>query len=130
MAKNYSFLETGKVSAWGNKAFFKDQMGFTGMEFSLNTIPAGKGNDFVHSHKQNEEMYLVLSGNGIFYVDGEEFPVQEGSVVRVAPQAERAIAAGDEAIVYICVQATADSLTQYTMTDGVIVDTKASWMKL
>lgn len=130
MAKNYSFLETGKVSAWGNKAFFKDQMGFTGMEFSLNTIPAGKGNDFVHSHKQNEEMYLVLSGNGIFYVDGEEFPVQEGSVVRVASQAERAIAAGDEAIVYICVQATADSLTQYTMTDGVIVDTKASWMKL
>lgn len=130
MAKNYSFLETGKVNAWGNKAFFKDQMGFTGMEFSLNTIPAGKGNDFVHSHKQNEEMYLVLSGNGIFYVDGEEFPVQEGSVVRVAPQAERAIAAGDEAIVYICVQATADSLTQYTMTDGVIVDTKASWMKL
>lgn len=130
MAKNYSFLETGKVSEWGNKAFFKDQMGFTGMEFSLNTIPAGKGNDFVHSHKQNEEMYLVLSGNGIFYVDGEEFPVQEGSVVRVAPQAERAIAAGDEAIVYICVQATADSLTQYTMTDGVIVDTKASWMKL
>ena len=130
MAKNYSFLETGKVNAWGNKAFFKDQMGFTGMEFSLNTIPAGKGNDFVHSHKQNEEMYLVLSGNGIFYVDGEEFPVQEGSVVRVVPQAERAIAAGDEAIVYICVQATADSLTQYTMTDGVIVDTKASWMKL
>ena len=60
MAKNYSFLETGKVNAWGNKAFFKDQMGFTGMEFSLNTIPAGKGNDFVHSHKQNEENEAIV----------------------------------------------------------------------
>lgn len=62
-------------------------------------------------------------------MDGDEFPVQEGSVVRVSPAGERALCAGDETLVYICIQAQAGSLTQATNEDGVVCESKASWMK-
>ena len=62
------------------------------------------------------------------YSDGEEFGVQEGSLIRVEPEAERAIAAGDKGMTYICIQAAKGSLKQYTMTDGRLGDSKASWM--
>ena len=62
------------------------------------------------------------------YSDGEEFGVQEGSLIRVEPEAERAIAAGAKGMTYICIQAANGSLKQYTMTDGRLGDSKASWM--
>ena len=36
----------------------------TGAEVSISNLPAGAGVPFVHSHKQNEEIYAVLSGRG------------------------------------------------------------------
>ena len=83
---------------------------------------------FVHTHKKNEELYIVLKGSGIFYVDGEEFPIQEGSLIRVAPAGERAWKAGAEDLYFICIQAEAGSLSQATLEDGVRPPSKASWM--
>ena len=37
-----------------------DLLGLTGAEISINTLPAGASVPFVHSHKQNEEIYAVL----------------------------------------------------------------------
>lgn len=111
------------------KYFIGKELGLTGCEVSLNRLPAGKGMPFVHSHQRNEELYIVLRGSGTFFVDGEEFPIQEGSLVRVAPEGERAWRAGDEDLYFICVQAEAGSLTQATLEDGNRLTTKASWMK-
>lgn len=111
------------------KFFIGGELGLTGCEVSLNRLPAGKGMPFVHSHKKNEELYIVLGGSGIFYVDGEEFPVSEGSLIRVAPQGERAYKAGKEDLYFICIQTEAGSLTQATLEDGIRLATKASWMK-
>lgn len=111
------------------KYFIGESLGLTGCEVSLNRLPAGKGIPFVHVHKKNEELYIVLGGNGIFYVDGEEFPVSEGSLVRVAPAGERAYKAGDADLYFICIQAEAGSLSQATLEDGTRNTTKASWMK-
>ena len=111
------------------KYFIGGELGLTGCEVSLNRLPAGKGMPFVHNHKKNQELYIVLGGKGIFYVDGEEFPVSEGSLVRVAPQGERAYKAGAEDLYFICIQTEAGSLTQATLEDGVRLATKASWMK-
>ena len=111
------------------KCFIGKELGLTGCEVSLNLLPAGKGMPFVHAHTKNEELYIVLRGSGTFFVDGEEFPVREGSLVRVAPQGERAWKAGDEDLYFICIQAEAESLTQATLEDGFrIPTTKASWM--
>ena len=111
------------------KYFAGNDLGLTGCEVSINRLLAGKGMPFVHSHRKNEELYIVLRGSGIFHIDGEEFPIREGSLIRVAPDGERAWKAGDEDLYFICVQAEAGSLSQATLEDGVRSATKASWMK-
>lgn len=128
---NYTVTDIGlfgKLKDTG-KYFAGSELGLTGCEVSLNCIPAGKAVPFVHAHKKNEELYIFTGGSGKFFVDGVEFPVQEGSLVRVSPQGERACAAGAEDLYYICIQAEQGSLTQATRQDGIRCETKASWMK-
>lgn len=121
-ATNYSRMDIGtfgRLAEKGRVMAGKD-LGLTGCEISFNSMPAGKKGDFLHSHKRNEEVYIVISGGGTFVVDGDEFPVQEGSVVRVAPAGKRGMSAGESGLVYICIQAEQGSLTQATMDDGVM----------
>lgn len=121
-AKNYSTTDVGAFAQLAEKGRTElhDALALTGSEISLNSLPAGKASSFLHTHKLNEEVYIVLSGNGTFQVDGDVIPLQEGSVVRVDPAGVRAINAGDAGLVYICIQAQQGSLTQWTMNDGVI----------
>ena len=134
--KNYTAEHTGPFETLLNrefmgfhgKYFIGEELGLTGCEVSLNRLPAGKGMPFVHAHQKNEELYIVLGGSGTFFVDGEEFPIQEGSLIRVAPDGERAWKAGDEDLYFICIQAEAGSLTQATLEDGIRLKTKTSWM--
>jgi len=136
-AQNYSTDHIGPFEELLNKDFMGfhgkyfigKELGLTGCEVSLNRLPAGKSMPFIHSHKKNEELYIVLRGSGMFYVDGDEFPIQEGSLVRVAPEGERGWKAGDEDLYFICIQAEAGSLSQATLEDGKRHDTKASWMQ-
>jgi len=110
------------------KYFIGKELGLTGSEVSLNRLPAGKGIPFVHAHKKNEELYIVLRGSGVFFVDGDEFEIQEGSVIRVAPAGERAFKAGDEDLYFICIQTEAGSLSQATLEDGIRLATATSWI--
>lgn len=111
------------------KYFIGKELGLTGCEVSLNRLPAGKGMPFVHAHRKNEELYIVLRGSGLFYVDGEEFAIQEGSLIRVAPEGERAFKAGAEDLYFICIQAETGSLTQATLDDGVrLPEIPTSWI--
>ena len=48
-----------------------DKLSLTGAEISVNNLPAGAGVPFVHSHKKNEEIYIILSGQGKAIIDGE-----------------------------------------------------------
>lgn len=132
MEKNYSTMQMGTFKmdlAAKKRVMAGEELGLTGAEISVNYMPAGKYTPFVHSHKLNEEIYIFLSGTGAFMVDEDEFPVQEGSIIRVAPAGQRAIKAGEESLAYICIQAQAGSLTQATHEDGEVSDGKASWMK-
>jgi uncharacterized cupin superfamily protein len=132
MGKNFSVMNVGTFKgelAQKGRVMAGEALALTGSEISFNYSPAGKFTPFVHSHKLNEEVYIIISGNGKFAVDGDEFDIQEGSVIRVAPAGERAIKAGDKDLVYVCIQAQAGSLTQATKNDGVISESKASWMK-
>ena len=125
----FETLLTREFMGFPGKYFVGKQLGLTGCEVSLNRFQAGRGMPFVHAHTKNEELYIILSGNGTFFVDGEEFPVQEGSLVRVAPEGERAWKAGDQDLYFICIQAEAGSLSQATLEDGIRLTTNTSWIK-
>ena len=43
-----------------------DLLHLTAAEISRNTLPAGVSVPFVHRHRKNEEIYLVLDGRGLF----------------------------------------------------------------
>ena len=117
----YSVATVGNLSAFGGKAFVKDAIGTTSMEASFGSLAAGEALPFFHHHKQNEEVYVVLSGTGVFILDGKEKAVSSGSIVRIAPSVSRNTrCTGNEPLVYICIQGKAGSLEQYTLTDGVV----------
>ena len=107
-----------------------DALALTGAEISCNILPAGVSVPFVHAHRNNEEIYLVLDGAGTLYVDGEELPLKAGDCFRVDPGAERCIsAASDSAVRFLCVQVKAGSLEGFTMNDATLCKTKPSWLR-
>lgn len=129
MGKNYTTADIGAFTGLQaeNRTELGGELGLTGCEISLNSYPAGKGGAFLHAHKLNEEVYIIVRGSGTFKVDGDEFPVQEGSVIRVSPAGQRALKAGGEGLVYLCVQAQQNSLTQATMADGILLEGDVNW---
>ncbi|MBE6010461.1 MAG: cupin domain-containing protein [Lachnospiraceae bacterium] len=98
-----------------------DVLGLTGAEISVNNLPAGASVPFVHAHKNNEEIYIILSGKGKAVVDGEEIALAKGDFVKIAPAGKRQFfAAEDEGISYACIQVKENSLEGYTMDDAVL----------
>ncbi len=99
-----------------------DALELTGAEVSINELPKGAGVPFVHSHRENEEIYGILEGCGRAEIDGESVPLAAGDWLRVAPAAKRRFfAAENSPIKYICIQVKAGSLKNYTATDAEIV---------
>ena len=127
--RNYALTSIGDIETIG-RVTLHGQLALTGSEVSVNELPPGVSMPFVHAHTRNEEVYIVVSGKGRFYVDGDEFDVTEGSVIRVDPAGARCVAAdGQSPIRYICIQADAKSLVQFTENDGVPVEAKPTWFK-
>jgi mannose-6-phosphate isomerase-like protein (cupin superfamily) len=127
--KNYQVTSAGDIQARG-RVTLHSELALTGSEISINELPPGVSVPFLHSHKRNEEVYIVVKGKGRFHVDGEEFEVAEGSVIRVDPAGARCITADSQSpIRYICIQTEAKSLVQFTEGDGVILETKPTWLK-
>ena len=98
-----------------------DSLALTGAEVSINTLPAGACVPFVHSHKNNEEIYGIIAGSGKAVVDGETIELAAGDWLRISPKAKRQFFASNSApIKYVCIQTKAGSLEGYTATDAVI----------
>ena len=96
-------------------------LGLTGAEISVNTISAGECVPFIHSNKQNEEIYYIISGSGKAVIDNEEINLAAGDWVKVSPVANRQFfASKNEAISYICIQVKENSLEQFTANDAII----------
>lgn len=110
------------------KVFCGTALGATGSELSFQIFQPGTETGFTHTHKNHEELYFFLSGNGEFQVDGQIFPVTEGSVVRVAPAGVRSVRNnGTAPLVMLCVQYRANTFTPEDATDGNILPTPVKW---
>jgi len=98
-----------------------DLLGLTATEVSVNTMPAGAAVPFVHSHKENEELYAVIAGRGTMTLDGECIDLTAGDWLRVGTGVKRQLAAAaDSPISYVCIQAREGSLQHWTGTDAEI----------
>lgn len=134
---NYSVNHAGAFSNFGNvtegmlkgKIFLKDSLKLTSMEVSLNNLPPKAEVPFYHKHKENEELYIFVKGQGHLQVDGNEFDVFEGTSVRIAPDGVRALrnTSASEDLYFIVIQAKEDSLTQWVETDGIILEQPVEW---
>lgn len=110
------------------KVFCGTSLGTTGSELSFQTFKPGTETGFLHTHKNHEELYFFLSGSGEFQVDGNVFPVSEGSVVRVAPAGKRSVRNnGTENLVMLCVQYKGATFTQEDAQDGNILNEPVKW---
>jgi quercetin dioxygenase-like cupin family protein len=56
-----------------------------------------------HSHREQEEAYVVVGGSGRVRLDDEVHPLRQWDVVRVSPQTVRAFEAGDDGLELIAV---------------------------
>ena len=92
---NYTKTTIGKES----RIELHEKLSLTGAEISLNELPAGANVPFVHSHKENEEIYGILSGNGKAIIDGEEISLSTGDWLKIAPAAKRQFFASDISLV-------------------------------
>src|SRR5215471_4275046 len=91
---NFTCVHAGPMGEWAQfrlgppdvplpargKLFLQNLLGSAGLEMSLNVVPSGKGMPFLHRHRQNDEVYVVVGGRGQFLVDGECIDVAEGTV--------------------------------------------------
>ena len=119
----FTHASVGNLSGFEGKHFVKDATGATSCEISFGTLPTDTSVPFFHSHKENEENYIILSGAGKFQVDSDVFEVAEGSVIRVATNCDRNLkCTSSTPMTYICIQAKEGSLGGYTMTDAEITE--------
>lgn len=140
-AENYSTINLGKLAGIKDyvlelgpeikipgKVFGGQALDATGAEFSFQVFASGQETGFLHTHKNHEELYFFLSGKGEFQVDGKAFPVEEGSVVRVAPAGCRSVRNnGVEPLLMLCVQYRGNTFTADDATDGDILAEPVKW---
>jgi CRP-like cAMP-binding protein len=89
--KSYDFKN---LNPWLN--LLRDDLDLKGVAMGIARIPAGRGYTFIHQHETQEEVYVVLSGKGFLYLDGEHIDLSPGDIVKVDPIAKRAVKAHDD----------------------------------
>ena len=119
----FAHATVGSLQSFEGKQFVTDATGATSCEISFGSLPTGASVPFFHSHKENEENYIILSGEGKFQVGSDVFDVAEGSVVRVSTNCDRNLkCTSAQPMTYVCIQAKEGSLGGYTMTDAEITE--------
>ena len=115
---NYTKTNVGNES----RTELHEALSLTGAEVSINSLPAGAGVPFVHSHKNNEEIYGIIAGKGTAIIDGDTVEITAGDWLKISPAAKRQFfAANDSSITYICIQVKENSLDGFTVDDAIII---------
>jgi quercetin dioxygenase-like cupin family protein len=65
---------------------------------SLFRYAANLRSPVAHSHREQEEAYLIVAGSGRVLLDGEVLELRQWDVVRVAPEVVRAFEAGPDGL--------------------------------
>jgi quercetin dioxygenase-like cupin family protein len=88
----------GIEGRFGRKYLDSRDLGISHFRYAANMrSPVG------HSHREQEEAYVVVAGSGRVLLDGEVQDLQQWDVVRVAPEVVRAFEAGPDGLDIIAV---------------------------
>ena len=79
---NYTKTNVGNES----RTELHEALSLTGAEVSINFLPAGAGVPFVHSHRNNEEIYGIIAGKGTAIIDGDTVEITAGDWLKSALQ--------------------------------------------
>jgi len=125
---DYSLIHPVRNTLIEGKVFLKDATDATGTEISFNMLLPHSEQPYFHIHRKNEETYFILKGSGFYQVDDDCFKINEGSIIRVAPQGKRGICnSSDETMIYMVVQSKENSLEEHTTADGERIPVVPKW---
>ena len=78
--------------------FATRDLGGSTVGLALETIKPGKRVPFAHTHREQEELYVVVRGSGRAKIDDEIVAVSEWDVIRVGPGTTRNFEAGSNGL--------------------------------
>ncbi|NLK69515.1 MAG: cupin domain-containing protein [Clostridiaceae bacterium] len=85
--ENYYEKEPNLTTSHKGKGLLKDVVLFNDSDFHTNlrffrymVLPSGTSIGY-HKHEDNEELYVILKGNGLMQVNGNEIEVKSGDVL-------------------------------------------------
>ena len=85
-------IEDLKYEPWGRGEKFQAKVGRLGIPlgaqklgYNITVLPPGKRAYPAHSHRTNEEMFLILEGSGTLRVGQESYPLRKGDVIACPP---------------------------------------------
>ncbi len=88
----------GLEGRFGRKHLDSDHLGVSYWRYS-----PGVRSPVAHSHREQEEAYVIVGGSGRIRLDDEVLPVRRWDVIRVSAPTVRAFEAGDEGLEVIAV---------------------------
>lgn len=88
---NLEELELQGDPAKGQYGVICEQIGAKLLGYNFSIIPPGGKSSPFHNHRINEEMFLVIEGEGILRFGEEEYPVRKHDVI-ACPPGDRSVA--------------------------------------
>jgi quercetin dioxygenase-like cupin family protein len=88
----------GVEARFARKHLDSEHLGITYLHYA-----PGVRSPMAHSHREQEEAYVVISGSGRVRLDDDVHDVRQWDAVRVAPQTVRAFEAGADGLELIAV---------------------------
>lgn len=77
------------------------QLNLQGVAIGLIHLPPNEGYTFMHSHTEQEEVYIVVEGKGLMAIEDQLLPLEPGDLVRISPHAKRALKADETSALFI-----------------------------
>ncbi|MGH2972311.1 MAG: hypothetical protein ACRDNM_05585 [Gaiellaceae bacterium] len=107
----------GMEARFARKHIGSEHLGVTYMRYE-----PGVRSPMAHSHREQEEAYVVIGGSGRVRLDDDVRDVRQWDVVRVAPPTIRAWEAGPDGLEIIAVGSDRPEGGDGVMADGAWVD--------
>jgi quercetin dioxygenase-like cupin family protein len=109
VSARFTVVDVGDVEPTGpggRVRFLRRAVGATAFGFNwFELSPGSEGPEHDETDSKQEEVMIVLSGEGTLTVDGEALPLAPRRIVRLDPEAVRQVRAGAEGITFVSIGA-------------------------